>query len=403
MAPAASCLCHFLLLEYVAEHADGKKKIPMRSAILTLAMAAALAKSSFAGDEQKPSAVTLLHTLPVSGRISSLAFDSKGEKLVTVGWDTPGTSAGEMDAWTKGKSRGDIRIWNVASGTEIAHFGNDCGGLFDVAVSPDDKTIITAGRAANSPRKGEVRIWDAQTYKPIHSLAGPTNWVICLACSPDGKLIAAGGFDRAIRIWEKATGKEVTALKLPKMMPRSVRFSKDGRSWSPATGRARSHSFKSATWDEVNTFEGRDFHLFSADISPDGKRVIAAGAEEKPPPGRNQGGWIYVWDIATSRQERADWLNALVSGVAFSPDGKYYAAAGFASRIWTTDKGEAIADLKRTSSTSEDKNPLFSRRKEARSGRSQQRDRVGHKRPRSRQPRQVICLQVPRSRSPTAP
>jgi WD40 repeat protein len=322
-----------------------------------------MATRSFAGDEPKPSEATpapsikptLLVTLPVSGRIGSLAFDSKGEKLVTVGWDTPGASAGEMDAWSKGTSRGDIHIWNVASGAEIAHFGNDCGGLFDVAFAPDDKTIITAGRAANAPRKGNVTIWDAQTHKPIRSLAGPTNWVLCVACSPDGKLIAAGGFDRATRIWEAATGKEVTALKLPKLMPRSVGFSKDGKILVAGYGTGSVSLFQVGTWDEVNTFEGRGVILFSADLSPDGKHLIAAGAEDKPPPGRNQEGRIYLWDVATSREERADRPDELVSGVAFSPYGKYYAACGFVSRIWTTDKGEAVADLKRGGSTSGDK------------------------------------------------
>ncbi len=329
-----------------------------------LALVTALALPSFAGDEPKPSEPTpapsiqptLLVTLPVSGRIGSLAFDSKGEKLVTVGWDTSDSNPGAMDAWTKGTSRGDIRIWNVASGAEIAHFGNDCGGLFDVAVSPDDKMIITAGRAANSPGKGEVRIWDAQTHKPIRSVAGPTNWVLCLACSPDGKLIAAGGFDQAIRVWEATTGKEVTVIKSPKRAPRSVGFSKDGKTLVVGYGTGLVSLFQVGSWDELNFFEGgKNFFLLSADMSPDGKHLIAVGAEVKPAPGRNQQGLIYVWDVATAAEERADRLEQLVSGVAFSPNGKYYASCGFVSQICTTDKGEVIADLQRGGSTSGDK------------------------------------------------
>jgi WD40 repeat protein len=332
----------------------------MRSVILPLVVVASLALPSFAGDDPQSSEAApsikpiLLKTLAVPGRIGSLAFDSKGGKLVTVGWDAPARGPDDMDAWTKGTNRGDIRIWNVASGAEIARFGNDCGGLFGVAISPDDKTIITAGRAANSPQKGEVRIWDTQTHKTIRSLAGPTNWVICVARSPDGKLIAAGGFDRALRIWEAATGKLVTVLKLSKMAPRSVRFSKDGKTLVAGYGTGSVTLFQVGTWDEVNLFEGRQFYLMSADISPDGKRLIAVGAEENPPPNRNQGGWIYVWDIATSRQERADRLDQLISGVAFTPDSKYYATAGFESRIWTTDKGEQVADLPRSGATSGD-------------------------------------------------
>jgi WD40 repeat protein len=346
-----------------------RSEIPTRAVFGALALVIAfalinlLAPPSVAGEEPKSSETALapsimpalLVTLPVVGRISSLAFDSKGEKLVTVGWDTPGASAGEMQAWTKGTSRGDIRIWNLASGAEIARFGSDRGGLFEVAFSPDDKTIITAGRAANAPRKGDVTIWDAETHKPIRILAGPKNWVICMACSPDGKLIAAGSFDRAIRIWEAATGKEVTVLKLPNLMPRSVSFSRDGKTLVAGYGNGAVSLFQVGTWDEVNTFEGRNYFLLSAGISPDGKHLVAVGAEEKPPVGRNQEGMLYLWEIATSREERAPRLDQLLSGVAFSPDGKYYAACGFVSHIWTTDKGEQVADLQRSGATSEDK------------------------------------------------
>lgn len=334
----------------------------MRSAMLTLAAVVALAMPSFAGEEPKPSGETLAQTinptlqttLSVSGRIGSLAFDSKGERLVTVGWDTPDSIPGAMDAWTKGTSRGDIRIWNVASGAEIAHFGNDCGGLFGVEFSPDDKTIITGGRAANSPRKGEVKIWDAQTHNLIRGLAGPTNWVICVARSPDGKLVAAGGFDRTIRIWEAATGKAVTAIKQPKLSARSVGFSKDGKTLVVGYGKGLASLFRVGTWDELNFFEGKNFFLLSAAISPDGKHLIAAGAEEKPAAGRNQQGLIYIWDIATGAEVRVDRLEQLVSGVAFSPDGKYYASSGFVSRIRTFDMGEDVADLKRRGATSGD-------------------------------------------------
>jgi hypothetical protein len=45
----------------------------------------------------------------VPGRIGSLAFDSKGEKLVTVGWRTSDSDKDAMQTWTAGKSRGDIR------------------------------------------------------------------------------------------------------------------------------------------------------------------------------------------------------------------------------------------------------------------------------------------------------
>jgi len=342
----------------------------MRSATLTLAAITVMAVvtawpiPSLAADEPKPAEATpapsikptLLMTLSTPGRIGSLAFDSKGEKLATVGWDTVDGKPGAMADWTQGKSRGDIRIWNLAGGTQIAQFGSDCGGLFGAAFAPDNKTLITGGRAVNAPRKGEVRIWDAQTQQPIRSLGGPTDWVICVAVSPDGKLIAAGGFDRTIRIWEAATGKEVTVIRQPKLAARSVAFSNDGKTLVVGYGTGLVWLFQVGRWDELNFFEGgKNFFLLSAALSPDGKRLIGAGAEQKPARGRNQQGLIYVWDVATTAVVRADQVDQLVSDVVFSPDGKYYAACGFVSRIWTTDKGEVVADLQRGNATSGDK------------------------------------------------
>lgn len=157
---------------------------------------------------------------------------------MTVGWRS--SDKDSIQAWAKGTNPGNIRIWDLASGNVIAHFGDNVGGIFDVAVSPDDKTIVTAGRMLNSPNQGAVVIWDVTTRKPIRTLEGQTAnaqtltgknqaWSLSVAFSPDGKLIAAGGFDRRVKVWEAASGKQVIVLRYFKMLPRSVTFSADGK------------------------------------------------------------------------------------------------------------------------------------------------------------------------------
>ena len=47
-----------------------------------------------------------------------------------------------------------------------------------------------------------VKVWDAATGKRLYTLSDPTDWVYCLAWSPDKKHLAAGGVDRTIRVWE---------------------------------------------------------------------------------------------------------------------------------------------------------------------------------------------------------
>jgi WD40 repeat protein len=299
----------------------------------------------------------LIKCFRVPGRLGSLAFDSKGEKLVTVGWrDSNSDKDDAMQAWRAGKSRGDIRIWSIASGTEIAHFGDDAGGFFDVAISPDDKTIVTAGRVLGSPTKGEARIWDAKAQRPIRTLEGHRHFVVSVAYSPDGKLIATGSIDRSTRVWDAATGKQLVVLNFSKMLPRSLRFSADGKTLVAGYETGSVVLWDVATWTKRHTFDAKGILLYSADLSSEGKRVVAGGVEKEPKPEKAQGGRIHVWDVDSGREEQAIQLEHMVSGVAFSPGGKYFAAAASpVSRIWASGTGEDVGDFRRASSTSGDK------------------------------------------------
>jgi WD40 repeat protein len=294
----------------------------------------------------RPALITSFH---VPGHQASLAFDSKGENLVTVGW-----RESDIPAWQAGTSRGDIRIWNLAARSEIAHFGDEAGGLFDVAISPDDKTIVTAGRVLQSPNKGEVRIWDAKTQKPIRTLPGHTHWVVSVAYSPDGKLIATGSFDRCIRIWDAATGTPVIVLDFSRMLPRSLRFGTDGKTLVAGYESGSVVLWDTKSWTKRNVFKADGLILFSADMSGDGKRVVGAGPEKQPRPGQPQGGRIHLWDIATGREEQAMQVE-LVSGAAFSPSGNHFVAAGSPSRIWLSATGEEVGSFEHADGTSQDK------------------------------------------------
>ena len=70
------------------------------------------------------------------------------------------------------------------------------GAVAVAAFSPDGARIVTASSDTTA------RIWDAATGKQIAPLEGHTNWVLSAAFSPDGARIVTASYDNTARIWD---------------------------------------------------------------------------------------------------------------------------------------------------------------------------------------------------------
>src|SRR5580704_3477011 len=107
-----------------------------------------------------------------------------------------------------------------------------------------------------------ARMWDAATGKEISAFKGPDVTFTSVAFSPDGARVLTGSDNKTSRLWDAATGKEIRAFKGHKHDVTSVAFSRDGarvltgsldetaRLWDAATGREL-RAFKggqSAVW-----------------------------------------------------------------------------------------------------------------------------------------------------------
>jgi WD40 repeat protein len=275
-----------------------------------------------------------------------------------------------------GSRDGTARVWDVATRKELRRFETRQSYLETIALSPDGKTIA-------SPIG--PRLWDVNSGKEWPQFAHHEMGANCVAFSPDGKSLAAPGKDRAIHVWDLATGKELLRCgeqSLGATLIRSLTFSPNGEILVTTndSGMMRASGkidvWEVATGKQIRTFgSGKMVSYQSLAFSPNGKLLVtgsgwwgrgsgirlwdvSTGLEIEPsvrqvdsalsvifsPDNRflistEREGTARLWEVAT-RQEvrRFPGPDGPVLAVAFSPDGKTIATAASDTTIllWTT-------------------------------------------------------------------
>jgi WD40 repeat protein len=222
--------------------------------------------------------------------------------------------------------------------------------------------------------------------------------ISCVALSPDGKILAVGTLDRVIRLLEAATGKELRRLNTGTIRAIRLTFCPGGKSltsveddglircWDVATGKELHRlevgpriknivvSADTKIMAGVNDPDGRGNQVYAWDLargkmlgpfqvlqnqnvqaalSPTGDLLATWGdfheRESEQAKRREITKTIQLWKIATGKEIRrlhvpcADNMSApIVSGAAFSPDGRQLATAGEPEtiRVWDLATGQ---------------------------------------------------------------
>jgi WD40 repeat protein len=109
-----------------------------------------------------------------------------------------------------------------------------------VALSPDGRLLATGGIVHRSSREKvvdpPVRLWELASGQEVATLQGHAESTLCLAFSPDGRLLASGSGDRwsdddhTVRIWDVATARELRRFEAHRGMVNAIAFTPDGRS-----------------------------------------------------------------------------------------------------------------------------------------------------------------------------
>lgn len=324
----------------------------------------------------KPPAPPKVYPFPTI--VNALAFTKDGKQLVVGGHH-------------------ELTVWEVESGKLLKRVYTRSERAYGLAFLPDGKLVVAGGRPG---QEGDVRVYDlggakGRTEDGVEILDGVNDKkvlvkhlfdvedsVLCLAVTPDGKKLAAGGCDRAVRIFDLSDG--LDNAKLEQTVENHADWvlgcalSADGK-YLVTAGRDKT----AKVWDlkakeSVVTFPEHQNIVYGVAVKDDGSAGFSVGADKQlrtwKPSGegkqvKNAAGHgdeifkvvadpkqttlatssadksVRLWNMSTlAAGKTLSGLTDYVYAVAFSPEGDLLAGGGYDGevRVWKVSDGSVV-------------------------------------------------------------
>jgi WD40 repeat protein len=148
-----------------------------------------------------------------------------------------------------------------------------------LAFAPGGKSLVAAGGKAGL--SGFAVLWDLEKNSKIAESAVLADAVLAGALSPDGKTLATAGYDRLVRLWDVASMTESRVLKEHTDAVYAVAFSPGGETLASASGDRTVKTWYPATGKRLASIGDATAELYAVAFSPDGRGLLAAGADKR--------------------------------------------------------------------------------------------------------------------------
>jgi WD40 repeat protein/uncharacterized caspase-like protein len=284
--------------------------------------------------------------------VNSVAFSPEGRFALSGGdntlklWDV--ASGSELRAFTghtslvrsvafspdgrfalSGGGDKTIKLWEIASGKELRSFTGHKDTVRSVALSPDGQFVLSGScdeekiEQSSSPFpvcvRGSLKLWEVGSGRERRSFNGHTETVTSVAFSPDGLFALSGSNDKTLKLWEVTSGRKLRSFSGHTDIIYSVAFSPDGRFALSGSADNTLKLWDVASGSELRTFTGHTWGVASVAFSPDGRFALSGGGDKT----------IKLWEVASGKELRSfTGDTSKVSSVAFSPDGRFAISGG---------------------------------------------------------------------------
>lgn len=215
-------------------------------------------------------------------------------------------------------------------------------------------------RVACASRDCTVRVFDAATGSEISVLVGHSNWVVSCCFSPNGQMLVSGSWDNSVKIWDVELGSELFTLNGHARAVSVVKFSPDGKEVASGAWDTTIRIWDTVLGRSLRVLRGHTKPINALAYSPDGKKLASAGWD----------GTIRVWETVIANKmlpltdkEKKDkekergkeeiphivlkGHEGSVRGLAFSPNGKQIVSSGVDNtiRLWDVGAAKMITPL----------------------------------------------------------